>query len=1118
MRSPPRQPSSRPPHAGQPSVRRPQPPSQPWSAGWRCVLVAAAAGYGKTTAVRRLLAQVPSRWYSGAEWTAALGGSGDVPADVDLGRLAGAIDEPAGDDRWLVLDDVDPLPPARLRALLAAAHRLPDRSRLVVITRCPPGAAMVAAGLRRGDLGLLGPVDLALSRRDVLTLLRDRYDLPDPALARTVHRATGGWPMLVHLVAGALRDAESRDAESRDAAIRDAGIRGSGSWDSGSRDFGIRDAGIRDAGPAMLPAASVAAVAYLAGEVFRELPAEAGQLLRQAARLDPVHAELVSGSNPRRAGSLLHWLATAGLFGPERPDGAGYSAIPLVAEAARRHYPLPPEQAATLHHRAADWYADRALPAPALRGYLAAGRVEPVVRLLRRYGPSLLAEGECALVGTAVEALPVARCPAPLRQLHGDALRMAGESESAIEVYRSQAGRRSGPGPALAWRHGLVHLMRGEPLAAIAIFERATAGAGRTPDEVLLLGWAACAYALSGDVATGQDRARRALAAASAVPGAGRPAHPVPTRPSSPPIPSSSPTPVPPAAPGPPVGAALRTAQALVTAGVAAGLTARLAGDRGAGAGQLAEAVRLADAAGDRGLAAWARVNLAVGRFGAAGYREAVTLADEAVELAETAGCPAVLALALTVRGSGLVRLGRLAEAVADHERSLALHHRLGSAYVVLPLTGLGRVHLLRGRDSLARAAYQEAVQVSESTGNVVALVPALVGLARVTAGTDPAGATALAERAVRLARGPDGGAARCALGWVAVAVPDLPRAALLATEAEDHARLHQDRAGLAEALRLRAAATDDSVSARQALVEAGAILREAGARVDADRVRVLLGRLSGPGSEERIDAQVAAARLAELEVVVPVPASAAGTVAVRTLGRFEVRVDGRPLPTSAWQSRKARDLLRILAARRGRPVSREQLGELLWPGEPPERLGHRLSVLLSLLRGVLDPDRHGPLDRYVVAERASLALDVTHVELDVELFQAEALLGLRRYERGERGSAQDVLALAEQRYQGDFLVDDPYDDWAVPVREEMRRLHLRVVRTLAELARHRGDPEQAAYQLRRALEIDPYDERTHEELISVLSTVGRYGEADEAYRRYHRAMAMLGVPARLPR
>jgi hypothetical protein len=39
------------------------------------------------------------------------------------------------------------------------------------------------------------------------------------------------------------------------------------------------------------------------------------------------------------------------------------------------------------------------------------------------------------------------------------------------------------------------------------------------------------------------------------------------------------------------------------------------------------------------------------------------------------------------------------------------------------------------------------------------------------------------------------------------------------------------------------------------------------------------------------------------------------GPVVIRTLGRFEVSLAGVPVPTSAWQFRKARDLLRILVA-----------------------------------------------------------------------------------------------------------------------------------------------------------------------------------------------------------
>ena len=36
----------------------------------------------------------------------------------------------------------------------------------------------------------------------------------------------------------------------------------------------------------------------------------------------------------------------------------------------------------------------------------------------------------------------------------------------------------------------------------------------------------------------------------------------------------------------------------------------------------------------------------------------------------------------------------------------------------------------------------------------------------------------------------------------------------------------------------------------------------------------------------------------------------------------------------------------------------RGELCELLWPDDDPSRTGHRLSVLLSIVRGVLDPDR----------------------------------------------------------------------------------------------------------------------------------------------------------------
>ena len=56
----------------------------------------------------------------------------------------------------------------------------------------------------------------------------------------------------------------------------------------------------------------------------------------------------------------------------------------------------------------------------------------------------------------------------------------------------------------------------------------------------------------------------------------------------------------------------------------------------------------------------------------------------------------------------------------------------------------------------------------------------------------------------------------------------------------------------------------------------------------------------------------------------------------IGALGRFRVLRDGEPIPPTAWQSKKARDLLKILVSRRGRPTTRETLFEHPVAGRGP--------------------------------------------------------------------------------------------------------------------------------------------------------------------------------------
>jgi DNA-binding SARP family transcriptional activator len=101
------------------------------------------------------------------------------------------------------------------------------------------------------------------------------------------------------------------------------------------------------------------------------------------------------------------------------------------------------------------------------------------------------------------------------------------------------------------------------------------------------------------------------------------------------------------------------------------------------------------------------------------------------------------------------------------------------------------------------------------------------------------------------------------------------------------------------------------------------------------------------------------------------------------------------------------------------------------------------------------------------------------------------------------------ILSAAGAAYAGEFLEENPYDDWAVPVREEARAAYVAALRLLA---RHAGDPDTAVTHLLRVLETDRYDEQAHLGLVHALSDAGRHGEAHRHYLNYRRAMDDLGV------
>ncbi|WP_422769763.1 BTAD domain-containing putative transcriptional regulator [Plantactinospora sp. WMMC1484] len=601
---------------------------------------------------------------------------------------------------------------------------------------------------------------------------------------------------------------------------------------------------------------------------------------------------------------------------------------------------------------------------------------------------------------------------------------------------------------------------------------------------------------------------------------------------------------------------AVRTAEesrddaAIAAAYVARALAAFSEGDRAGNEHAYARALAAAARAGD--LVQQLRIHCNVGsRLVEEGrYRAAAEELGAAIRLGEQTGQRLLLALALHNRAEAWLGLGELGRARSDADAALSLWQRDGSPLAAFGLLLTARVHRVCGSTSRAVAAYEAASAMAEPDGNAQVLMEACAGLARARYADDPAVAAGYAERALAMPSANGRTVAELAAGWVALCAGDTGTARRHAERARTEAGRRRDPAGLAEAIELAALAAALAEPADRAalrptvgLVEAAQIWADAGNEVALATNALLRARLTADRPAE----DVAYQRLHQLGVRegawhVAGPLAAIGPapvpeVAVQTLGHFVVRLAGVPVPAAAWQSRKARELVKVLAGQLGRPLARENLAALLWPQTPPEVALRRLSVLVSTVRAVLDPDRRHPADRYLGTDPATVRINPAQVWVDAVHFHDAARAAIAAdgaspppgrpgpeggTPAGERAGDVEVLGRLEAvaaMYTGDFCDDgEVTGEWVNRPRTALAELHRELVRRLALRCLRTGRPEAAVgWYLRLTVE-DGYDESAHLGLVSALSAAGRHGEAARRYRDYLERMREIEVtPAAFP-
>jgi predicted ATPase len=166
------------------------------------------------------------------------------------------------------------------------------------------------------------------------------------------------------------------------------------------------------------------------------------------------------------------------------------------------------------------------------------------------------------------------------------------------------------------------------------------------------------------------------------------------------------------------------------------------------------------------------------------------------------------------------------------------------------------------------------------------------------------------------------------------------------------------------------------------------------------------------------------------------------------------------------FRTQRAGLLLAYLALFRGRSISREFLGEMLWPGEEMGVQRNRLRYELTVLRSILGQDA-------LVRSGNTLVSLSEEMETDVTAFEAETLAVVRAADTATRlPHLRRALELYRTGLLPGILLPDseyPTDDWLEKARGRLADAHYDLLTRLILDREMDGASEEAA-QFRRLL------------------------------------------------
>jgi DNA-binding SARP family transcriptional activator len=219
-----------------------------------------------------------------------------------------------------------------------------------------------------------------------------------------------------------------------------------------------------------------------------------------------------------------------------------------------------------------------------------------------------------------------------------------------------------------------------------------------------------------------------------------------------------------------------------------------------------------------------------------------------------------------------------------------------------------------------------------------------------------------------------------------------------------------------------------------------------------------------------------------------------------------ELRVTFHDRPVEIWSSGRGRAVFEYLLVHRHSKVRRDRLMSIFWPQVSPDAARNSLNVAIHGLRQSL---RSAVGDTAVVIHRdqAYFIEPTLEIWVDVEVFEEQLKTAHQHLASAEFVKAEAAFEAATWLYQGEFLADDPYEEWAIVTREHLRLCYLDALDRLGALRLDSGDYAGCVAVCLKILACDSCREDAHCRLMRCYS---RQGQGQLALRQYHSCAAAL--------